>query len=265
MTFRENKKPRLEDVEFTSDPCDADYSRHDLTRVYAVGKVFRKTSFKQSNILGCYFRNCRFIDCDFTGAFIKESNLRGAQFENCNFKYVTWEKSQVDDDFLDRCLPSEENLARDLVRSLRVNFTETGNYEAVNRAASVEVQLTGQHLYKAAYSKESYYRAKYKGLDRLSHAIRHAQWKALDLLWGNGESLLRIFINTTLILLAVTLFYSREAAIPFHDALMETVWQFWGKQYAKPIPPIYSITLTIAQFVAFGLFMAVLVKRLSHR
>lgn len=265
MTFRENKKLRLEDVEFISDSCDADFSRHDLSRVYAVGKIFRKTSFKQSNIVCCYFRNCRFIDCDFTGAFFKESNLRGAQFENCNFKYVTWEKSQVDDDFLNYCLPSEENLARDLVRSLRVNFSEIGNYEAVNRAASVEVQLTGQHLYKAAYSKESYYRSKYKGFDRLLHAIRHAQWKALDLLWGNGESLLRVFISTMLILLTVAFLYSREANLPFQDALMESIWQFWGKQYVKPIPPIYTITLTIAQFVAFGLFMAVLVKRLSRR
>jgi uncharacterized protein YjbI with pentapeptide repeats len=265
MTFREKRKPRLADIEFTGNQCNADYSQHELDHVYAVGKIFEKSSFKQSTFVGCYLRNCRFIDCDFTGAFIKETNLRGTQFENCNFKYVTWEKSQVDDDFLDYCLPSEENLARDLVRSLRVNFTEIGNYEAVNRAASVEVQLTGRHLYKAAYSKESYYRAKYKGLQRLSHAARHAQWKALDLLWGNGESLLRIFFNTALLLLAMAFLHSREANISFQEALFEFVWQFWGKQYAQPIPPNYAIALAIAQFVTFGLFMAVLVKRLSRR
>ena len=213
MALRDNKKPRIEDAEFTDDLSDDDFTRHDLVRVFAVKKVFTKVSFKQSNFVGCYFRNCRFIGCDFTGAFVKESNLRGSQFENCTFRYTSWEKSHLDDDFLDHCLPSEENLARDLVRSLRVNFADIGNYEAVNRAASIEVHLTGRHLYKAAYSNESYYRSKYKGWQRISHAAQHVRWKALDLLWGNGESIVRILISSLLAISAVSIFYAREAKL----------------------------------------------------
>lgn len=265
MIFRDNKKPKHEDVEFTEDISNEDLSRHDMVRVFAVGKVFTKISFKQVNFLGCYFRNCRFIACDFTGAFVKETNLRGSQFENCTFRYTAWEKSHLDDDFLDRCLPSEENLARDLVRSLRVNFSEIGNYEAVNRAASIEVRLTGQHLYKAAYSNESYYRSKYKSWDRLFHAAQHARWKALDLLWGNGESIVRILISCLLAILAVSFLHARDTKLSLADALTESIWQFWGKQYAQAMPPIYTLALTITQFVAFGLFMAILVKRLSRR
>jgi len=265
MALRDNKKPRIEDAEFTDDLSSNDFTRHDLVRVFAVKKVFTKVSFKQSNFVGCYFRNCRFIGCDFTGAFVKESNLRGSQFENCTFRYTSWEKSHLDDDFLDHCLPSEENLARDLVRSLRVNFADIGNYEAVNRAASIEVHLTGRHLYKAAYSNESYYRSKYKGWQRISHAAQHVRWKALDLLWGNGESIVRILISSLLAISAVSIFYAREAKLSLGDALLESLWQFWGKQYAQVMPPIYNLLLTISQFVAFGLFMAILVKRLSRR
>ena len=265
MDYRDNKKIKLEDVEFTTDISNEDFSRHDFVRVFAVGRVFTKISFKQVNFSTCYFRNCRFIGCDFTGAFVKETNLRGSQFENCTFRYVAWEKSQLDDDFLDCCLPSEENLARDLVRSLRVNFSEIGDYEAVNRAASIEVDLTGKHLYKAAYSNESYYRSKYKGTKRLVHATQHARWKALDLLWGNGESTVRILISCFIVILAVSILYSLEAKVTFVDALMESIWQFWGRQYAQSMPPIYALSLTITQFVAFGLFMAILVKRLSRR
>jgi len=155
MDYRDNKKIKLEDVEFTTDISNEDFSRHDFVRVFAVGRVFTKISFKQVNFSTCYFRNCRFIGCDFTGAFVKETNLRGSQFENCTFRYVAWEKSQLDDDFLDCCLPSEENLARDLVRSLRVNFSEIGNYEAVNRAASIEVDLTGKHTYTRLLTQTS--------------------------------------------------------------------------------------------------------------
>jgi len=265
MALRDNKKPRIEDAEFTDDLSSNDFTRHDLMRVFAVKKVFTKVSFKQSNFVGCYFRNCRFIGCDFTGAFVKESNFRGSQFENCTFRYTSWEKSHLDDDFLDHCLPSEENLARDLVRSLRVNFADIGNYEAVNRAASIEVHLTGRHLYKAAYSNESYYRSKYKGWQRISHAAQHVRWKALDLLWGNGESIVRILISSLLAISTVSIFYAREANLSLPDALLESLWQFWGKRYAQVMPPIYSLMLTISQFVAFGLFMAILVKRLSRR
>ena len=125
--------------------------------------AFFDVSFKQCDFANCYFRNCRFIRCNFTGATIKESNFRGSQFEECNFRYTSWEKTILDEHFLDTCLPSEENLARDLARSLRVNFSQIGNYDAVNKAASIEVSLTGQHLYNAAYSRQSYYRSKYKG------------------------------------------------------------------------------------------------------
>jgi hypothetical protein len=265
MTLRDNKKPKLEDVEFTRNLNDVDYGRHDFVRVYGVRLVFSKISFKQTNFLGCYFRNCRFIDCDFTGAFIKETNLQGSQFENCSFRYTTWEKSRLDDDFMDNCLPNEENLARDLIRSLRVNFMEVGNYEAVNKAASIEVRLSGQHLYKAAYSREAYYRAKYKGRKRFAHAIQHARWKALDLLWGNGESIVRVCLSSLAAVALISLLYARDLNVGVSDALMESIWHFWGKQYAKALPAGYLLALSVLQFVALGLFMAILVKRLSRR
>lgn len=265
MHLRDRKQEVLEEVELLADLCDYDLSRHDLFHVIAKGRLFHKVSFKQAALTECYFRNCRFVECDFTGATIKGTNLRGAQFEGCTFRYTTWEKSPLDDEFLDNCLPSEENLARDLVRSLRVNFAETGNYAAVNKAASIEVRLTGEHLYKAAYSRQSYYRLKYKGWHRASHAFRHARWKAFDLVWGNGESVGRIVVSSIAVVLACAAIYAHDSQRPFADALLESLWHFWGRQHARAMPPIYALALAITQFFALGLFIAVLVKRLSHR
>ena len=76
---------------------------------------------------------------------------------------------------------------------------------------------------------------------------------------------MRILISCLLAIVAVSIFYSREAKLSLGDALLESIWQFWGKQYAQAVPPIYTLALTITQFVAFGLFMAILVKRLSRR
>ncbi|MDZ7583275.1 MAG: pentapeptide repeat-containing protein [Thiobacillus sp.] len=266
MELRDNRKEKIEDKEFFAGLRDVDLSRKDLTRVYSVDQIFTGVVFKQCVFTSCYFRNCRFIRCDFTGAGIKESNFKGSQFEECSFKYTTWEKTLLDERFLDTCLPSEENLARDLVRSLRVNFAQIGNYEAVNKAASIEVRLTGQHLYNAAYSRQSYYRAKYKGMARFTHALQHLQWKSLDLLWGNGESIFRVIVSGLAVVLVAAILFMRDAAgVTFQDAFFEALWHFWGVQYSVPMPSTYVVLLTVLRFAIFGLFMAILVKRLSRR
>ncbi len=266
MELRDNRKEKIEDKEFSAALRDEDLSRKELTRVFAVDQTFTGVSFKQCVFASCYFRNCKFIRCDFTGASIKESNFKGAQFEECSFKYTTWEKTWLDERFLDTCLPSEENLARDLARSLRVNFGQIGNYEAVNKAASIEVKLTGQHLYNAAYSRQSYYRAKYKGLARVTHALQHLRWKSLDLLWGNGESIFRVIVSGLVVVLVAALLYMRDAVgVSLPDAFIEALWHFWGVQYRAPLPSAYVVLLTVLRFVIFGLFMAILVKRLSRR
>src|SRR4030067_2719510 len=154
MELQEHTKPVIEHKEFRGEVRNADLSIREFSHVFAVGVAFFDVSFKQCDFSNCYFRNCRFIRCNFTGATIKESNFRGSQFEECDFRYTTWEKTILDEHFLDTCLPSEENLARDLVRSLRVNFAQVGNYEAVNKSAPIEIKLTGQHPHKAAYPRQ---------------------------------------------------------------------------------------------------------------
>ena len=266
MELIDHAKPVVEDKEIPADVSSHDLAQQVLRRVFAVRKTFIDVSFKQSELSDCYFRNCRFIRCDFTGCCIRRCNFRGSQYEDCKFQYSTWEHTQLDDEFLERCLPSEENLARDLVRSLRVNFGHIGNYTAVNKAASIEVKLTGRHLFNAAYSKQSYYRSKYKGWDRVLHAARHAQWKALDLVWGNGESIFRVLLTgaTTVVLWATILVWTNQQST-WPQSLASVAYAFWGVKSNPPLPDYQLILLTVVRFVLFGLFMAILIKRLARR
>lgn len=266
MELRDHTKPLIEDKEFIADVLEADLSQQTLRRVFAVKKTFVDVSFKQSEISQCYFRNCRFIKCDFSGTSISRSNFRGSQYEECKFRYSTWEHTIPDEEFLDNCLPSEENLARDLVRSLRVNFGQIGNYSAVNKAASIEVALTGLHLFHAAYSKQSYYRAKYKGWNRIIHGVRHAMWKALDLLWGNGESLYRIVVCGLFVIVSGAALLSWQAPqFSWPASLGVVATAFWGSNNTSPVPGNYLAVLSSIRFILFGLFMAILIKRLSRR
>lgn len=265
MPIQDHIKDKLENKEFTGQVGPESFEQKELIRVFAVSVTFTRVSFKQALISNCYFRNCRFVECDFTGTQFKESNLRGTSFSSCKFAYSTWEKTFLDDRFLDACLPSEENLARDLVRTLRVNFSQIGNYEAVNRAAALEVKLTGQHLYNAAYSNQSYYRHKYKGLERIKHAAQHAWWKTLDLLWGNGESLFRVVATGACIIGGGALWLSSHLPALSAGAILErSFFAFWG--FGGPsLPEQISVALAISRYVLLGLFMAILVKRLSRR
>ena len=266
MELVEHSKALIEDKEFSTDVRGENFTQKALRRVFAVGKTFVDVNFKQAELSQCYFRNCRFIRCDFTGANISKCNLRGSQYEECKFSYTTWEHTHLDDDFLDNCLPSEENLARDLVRTLRVNFGHIGNYPAVNKAASIEVSLTGQHLFNAAYSKQSYYRSKYKGWKRVSHGVQHLRWKALDLIWGNGESLLRVVVfGIFMVILSSAFFAWQLPQFSWPDSISLVAKAFWGGLTTPAIPEGYLAGLTAFRFIVFGLFMAILIKRLARR
>jgi len=127
------------------------------------------------------------------------------------------------------------------------------------------VKLTGQHLYNAAYSNQSYYRHKYRGLERFRHAVQHAWWKALDLLWGNGESLVRVLMaGVASIVLAAFWLGSLVPSFTGGKSLERAFLGFWGVG-APTLPEEIAVVLALARYVFLGLFMAILVKRLSRR
>jgi hypothetical protein len=265
METKEHKKKILKDFEITADVKNENFSRKIFCRAYAVNLVFTEVNFKQCVLDQCYFRNCKFLRCDFTGTEFKSCNLRGAQFDGCKFMYSTWEKTIIEENFLDYCLPSEENIARDLVQELRVNFSQIGNYPAVNHASSIEVKLTGIHLYKSAYSRESYYREKHKGWNRVLMAYKHLKWKILDLLWGNGESIFKVILSATFIIIILTTISFKANGIPWIDNLEASFLGFWGVHNSVTLPTYISTCLTISRFTFFGLFLTILVKRLARR
>lgn len=267
MHIQDYVKDKIENKELIGEVSSESetFERKYLDQVYAVNVIFKSVSFKQAIIKNCYFRNCRFLDCDFTGAQFKETNLKGSTFSGCKFSYSIWDKTIVEEELLDDCIPSEENIARDLVRALRVNYSQIGNQSAVNKASALEVKLTGDHLYNAAYSLQSYYRKKYQGMNRVGHVIQHAWWKLLDLLWGNGESLLRVLVagGAVIAVTGIYLYYS-VPAFSIQIGLWRAFYGFWGVGVNKLAEDV-ALFLTIVRYVLFGLFMAVLVRKLSRR
>jgi hypothetical protein len=96
--------------------------------------------------------------------------------------------------------------------------------------------------------------------------VRHAQWKALDLLWGNGESLGQIVACGLFVIVAcaVVLTWKYEQ-FTWPTSFWVVTRAFWGVQGNPPMPSAYLTALTVSRFVLFGLFMAILIKRLARR
>jgi hypothetical protein len=144
---------------------------------------FRYTTFD-----ACYLRKCFFEECDFTGCRFVSTSLYGSTFAGCKFDYATFEKTDIDEHVLSTGCPGTENLKMRFARSLRVNYQQLGNADAVNKAIAVELEATRVHLEKSWRSNESYYRRKYAGAQRALQLLRWIQFITLDWIWGNGES-----------------------------------------------------------------------------
>lgn len=100
---------------------------------------------------------------------------------------------------------------------------------------------------------------------RAEKALEHLKWKFFDLLWGNGESVVRVIVSAAFVILSVSLVGSFSGAGPFGPIATSSFLTFWGVPTQPVISPYLAIPLVISRFVFFGLFMAILVKRLARR
>lgn len=254
----------LEDQEIAADLHAEKLELHLLRRVSAKNRTFDRVSFRYTIFDNCYLRNCRFTDCDFTGTQFIGTNLRGSTFDGSRFDYCRFTATLVPHDILERHMPGYENVALELARSLKTNYGQIGDAVGVNLAVAAELKATKTHLRKAAWSAESYYRKKYRGMTRLQAIGRNIIFEMLDWVWGNGESVSKL-LRTILILnfaVAAVLIASGEK---FIASLALATKLFLGVGTASVGRETLAIVAAAARFVLLGLFISVLVKRLGRR
>lgn len=247
---------------------------HRFKLINFIGLVAIKITFKKVDFSNCifesvYLRNCRFIDCDFTGVKFVNSNLLGSGFSGCTFKYATFEKTVIDNDIFEKNLPKEENLQRKLLRSLRVNYQQLGDTANVNKTIILELHSTGVHLKKSWLSEESYYRMKYQGFNRIKMFLDWLVFAFLDKVWGNGESVLKLFRAILFIFLFIavvdiSVFSTSSNSIV--DAFLSAPSVFFGvSQKYQNYPDYYKVIIFVVRLTMFALFISIILKRLNRR
>jgi len=202
----DNNKIHHTDKRFDADVKDESYTNHLFVRLVATKKTFTNVDFKYSFFDTGYLRNCHFDTCDFTGCRFVGTSFHGSSFSGCKFDYAYFEKTFIDSDILDTGCPGPENLKMRFARGLRMNYQQLGDAVSANKAMEVELQATETHLHKAWKSKESYYRKKYTGWKQFGAFVEWVEFKALDLIWGNGESACKLIKVALYVLVLISLY-----------------------------------------------------------
>jgi hypothetical protein len=161
-------------------------------------------------------------------------------------------------------MPGHENVALELARALRVNYAQIGDSDGVNKAISAELAATRIHLKKVVCSNEGYYRKKYRGWNRILKALEYYSFLSLDFIWGNGESLPKLIRTTAIVyaIFAVSLYRFGVGLIP---ALRDAFLLAWGSYGHVAQIPILAASAVASRTLLLGLYVTVLVRRLSRR
>lgn len=260
----------LVDKKFTKEVKGERFINTLFIRLVAKKIKFSDVDFRYCIFDAAYLRYCVFDSCDFTGCRFVNSNLQGSSFNGCTFDYATFDKTNIDSDILNSGCPGPENLKLKFARSLRMNYQSLGDAVSANRAISIELQATEDHLHKAWKSPESYYRKKYKGFNRVKVFGQWIEFKALDLFWGNGEStwkLIRAVISVMFIITMIDVYkYGNINEVSSYiDSFISSPQILLGVVSPSHYPDWYLSLIFLIRLIMFGFFMSIIIKRFNRR
>lgn len=241
------------------------YIRFNATKI-----KFTKISFAHCIFDNCTLKECVFDNCDFTGSKFSNTNLNHSKFIDCTLDYVTFDKCLVDDEILSDSPPKKTNLKLRFSRSLRVNYQSIGDARSANKAIHVELNTTAEHLKDSWRSEDEYFRKKYPGLKRLAQFFKWIEFWVLHFLWGNGESIGKLFRTIIIINLIICIYHANTSnGSPtienYISSLKLSPAIFLGlTDYSDKIS-LASVLTTASRLISFALLTALLVKRFGRR
>ncbi|EOG3604877.1 pentapeptide repeat-containing protein [Enterobacter ludwigii] len=263
-------REKISDKKFDSSISNETYINKLFERLVALNIEFKNIDFRYCIFDAAYIRKCSFDNCNFTGCRFINCNFTGTSFNGCKFDYASFDKTHIDNDILDVGCPGPENLKLKFARSLRVNYQQIGDSKSANKAIAIELQATEAHLHKAWDSNESYYRQKYKGRERFYMYLEWIQFKALDIVWGNGESTIKLIRAVMIIILLMSLnhvwcYGDVWSVKSYLDALEISPQILLGTLTPSGYATPYITLITFVRLVMFGFFMSIIIKRFNRR
>ncbi len=272
IIMENSNRVKVEDQIFNEDIKNKNFCAQLFIRVGAKKKRFEEVDFSHTYFENCYFKDCVFDSCNFNGCKITNSNFSGSSFTGSKFDYASFDKTQIENEILFNNCPTYDNLKLKFARSLRTNFQSIGDAVSANKAIKIELKATESHLKKNWNSKESYYRKKYAGLRRFEEFFKWISFKIQEFIWGNGESLLKLFRTGFYIWIFLTII---DVFSFKNKSLIENYWKsFWempalffgvGNNNFAYYDKLYLSIIVAIRLIGLSLFMSILIKRFNKR
>ncbi|MBX9453600.1 MAG: pentapeptide repeat-containing protein [Mesorhizobium sp.] len=249
--------------------------------LYPSGKKaeFRSIDFSYMHMKFGYFHQAVFEDCKFVGSRFEECNFRNATFRNCDFRYAFFKESVIPTDEILENLPAEPNITKELLQNLRKNALSMGDVRSSRTFVLREIEATKEHLRRARRRDGNYYREKYSGFWPQFRVARSRILLAIDnALWGHGEKLWNMIYP----ILALIVISSAVSTYMSHNiensSLPKVASVFWHHflhyisafldvpaQHEVERVELLEWLIAISRYVAFGVLVAGIFRRFSHR
>jgi len=251
-----------------------------FTDVNGKGRVFEGYDFSYCVFVRAYFHNATFSGCKFIGAHFVDCNFRNAQIRGCDFSYATLSGSKIPTNQILNNLPDRPNVRRELLQILRRNAMSIGDYDAEKTFVVREIDAKKEHYRLVSKRPDSYHQNKYSFWQAVWHRIKYHGLQLDWLLWGHGERLWIAPIALVILLAALSLCLAAQTftSIP-NPTFTIAVDLFWiafvyhsNLFLGLPVDQAgikglmwIDWLLVITRYVAIGVLVAALYRRLSHR
>lgn len=161
-------------------------SRCVLHRVGLKHAKFTEGSVVHTVFEEAYLRNASFLGVVLTGTRFERCNLSHATFDNSQLWYVEFRDCELPYANLLQNLPSQPNLRRRLLRSIRLNAHARGDYQWLNRLLLLELDTERDELRATFTGANEYFRNHFTVAERIqafgAWAIRGFE----RIVWGYG-------------------------------------------------------------------------------
>ncbi len=235
-----------------------------LTRSRFIDCIFVDCYFRQSDLRQSSFTGCRFVDCLFSKVAIVASDFRYARFRGCHPSFADFSTS----------MPIEPNLRIEVAEQCAIAAEQAGDVGDARRYRLAVIEARNLHLRAAVAGETQWYRDHFDTIARLS-AVAELAWHRLNrALWLHGESARRL-LGSLLLFLLVLFPVINYIALGPGNPLSEVFWWGVGNFLSLDLVDLAGEAtggaLVAASMEAaigvlfFGLFVTVLIKRLSKR
>lgn len=178
-----------------------------LVRLGMKSKRIYNSIFLHCIFKNCYFKNAQFNNVNFTGSYFKECNFTKTTFKACCFWYAQFSRCHINYDEILQSIPSESNIAIQLLQSLRQNAIEMGEKKVANKILTKEIEIQKRELMNHFLTPTDYYKKKYNTFERVRDGLKFLGYSLSGFVWGYGLKLKNLLLSAIVTIFSFSLLF----------------------------------------------------------